>query len=73
MLERLGAEYENEDFEFIDLSDVWDEAEFVLPKKIRCQVHNLALMGVIDFLSRSQIDFWSANPHGEFKSKYIIF
>ena len=72
MYDRLVVEDEKVDFEFLSLSDIWDENDVTLPRRIRCSVHNFALMAVIDFISRRQRDFWNANPHVDFKSMSSI-
>ena len=61
------------EFDFTNLNEIW-ETDVGLPRRIRCGVHNLALTGVLDFSitgTGRQVKFWRANPHADFKSKFL--
>ena len=58
------------EFEFCTLSDLWDESDETLPKRIRCIVHLLALISDVKFENeREKNGFWKHHPHAPFKSK----
>ena len=66
-VDKLGLE--DVDIELLSLSDIWNDNDLTLPRRIRCAVHLLALTGTPDFGSRRQKDFWDAHDHKEYKSK----
>ena len=68
---KLGLE--DADFEFLKLSDIWDDTDLTLPRRIRCGSHLLNLTGIPDWGSKRQKDgFWDFHYHIPFKSKFGI-
>ena len=65
------VEIENE---FLTLAEIWNDNEESLPKRIRCIVHLLVLIPILNFgITTTQYkDYWKNVPHAEFKSKYTI-
>ena len=59
-----------QEFNFTSLADIWNDTDITVPRRIRCAVHLLCLMGVLDFISRRQKDFWAQISHATFKSKF---
>ena len=67
---RNDAGVEDDDIEMINLDEIWDES-ISLPRRIRCFVHLLALLGVVKFSALKWKTFWAL--YGGFKSKFILF
>ena len=63
------------EYDFTNLSEIW-ETDVSLPRRIRCNTHNFALTGVVDFgitktgKESRTAPFWKNHPHAGFKSKF---